>query len=69
MSSSRQVDPATWQRQQTEEQIMRLEALLESDAPQEAKDRGLKTLKYLNSPVCRRYIATRNKRALLRKEG
>lgn len=64
MSSSRQVNPAVWQRQQTEGQIMRLEALLESDAPQEDKDRGIKTLKYLSSPAGRRYITERNKQAL-----
>jgi hypothetical protein len=68
MNSSRQVNLTHWQRQQTDEQILRLEALLPSDAPQEAKDRGLKTLRYLNSMECRRYITERNKRALLRKE-
>lgn len=68
MSSSRQVDLTNWQRQQTDGQVLRLEALLASDAPQEAKDRGLKTLQYLNSLECRRYITERNKRALLRKE-
>ena len=66
--SSRQLDLAVWQRQQTEGQVMRLEALLGSDAPQEHKDRGLKTLAYLNSTECRRYIAERNK-AKLSKEG
>jgi hypothetical protein len=66
--SSRQVDLAAWQCLQTEEQVMRLEALLGSDAPREHKDRGLKTLAYLNSPECRRYIAKRNKRALAKKE-
>ena len=66
--SSRQVDLAAWQCLQTEEQVMRLEALLGSDAPQEHKDRGRETLAYLTSIECRRYIAERNK-AVLSKEG
>lgn len=68
MISSRQIDLAAWQYQQTEEQILRLEALLGSDAPQEHKDRGLKTLAYLTSIEGRRYITERNK-AVLSKEG
>jgi hypothetical protein len=70
MSSSRQIDLSAWQSQQIQEQIMRLEALLGGDAPQEDKARARKTLAYLNSPGSRRYITLRNKQiGLKKKEG